>query len=218
MSVTPPLFGDAAVADLRRRVKILEGICAVKSAPTPPTPPTEVAIAASRPTVRASADSGFKFGRKSRNELYGVIPIMCSVAERGLKLSTVDFMIYDGLRTEEEQRDYVKRGVSRTMNSKHLKQPDGFSHAFDGVPIGEGGVPIWDWEPIYHVTLAIDEAATQLGVADKIVWGGAWDRRLSDFGGDAAAYRKVCEDYVSRRRAAGQRSVFIDGPHFEWRG
>lgn len=155
--------------------------------------------------------SQFSFGRKSKTELAGVIPALVSVAELGLKLSTQDFMIYDGLRTKAEQSVLVAKGASKTMNSKHLPQADGFSHAIDAVPV-VGTLPKWDWELIYHVALAIDQAATQLGVANRIVWGGAWDRRLSDFGGNSQAYRKVVEDYCARHPGKD----FIDGPHFQW--
>lgn len=164
-------------------------------------------------TMSVKASAGFRFGHRSNAELVGVIPIMIEVAELAIQFTTQDFMIFDGLRTADEQRTLVRKGMSQTMNSMHLQQGDGFSHAFDAVPV-VGTIPKWIWDLIYPVACAVDQAATQLGVADKIVWGGAWDRRLSDFGGNERAYRDACAEYSNRHPGKD----FIDGPHFEWRG
>lgn len=56
----------------------------------------------------------------------GIHPDLRRVADLALKLSVYDFTITDGLRTIEEQREYVARGVSWTMNSRHLT-----GHAID---------------------------------------------------------------------------------------
>lgn len=162
--------------------------------------------------LRAPAKpTGFKFGATSEKELIGVKPELVSVARKALTLSTQDFMIFDGLRTKKEQAANVAKGVSQTMNSKHLAQGDGFSHAFDAVPV-VNGKPVWDWKLIYPVAFAIDQAATELGYANRIRWGGAWDRTLGDFGGSADAYRIACANYCERHPGKD----FIDGPHFEW--
>lgn len=171
-------------------------------------------FAAVNQAAPAPKDSGFRFGRKSQVERMGVLPIMVDVADLALRFSTQDFMIFDGLRTQEEQAAYVKRGASKTMNSKHLKQADGYSHAFDAVPVDSKGIPRWDWNLIWAVAFAVDQAATQLGVANRIRWGGAWDRTLADFGGTPQAYQKEAELYSVRHPGKD----FIDGPHFEWIG
>lgn len=157
--------------------------------------------------------SNFVFGRKSKSELEGCHPILIEVATLALKHTMQDFMVHDGLRTVAEQRRHVANGASTTMNSKHLPQSDGFSHAMDLVPI-IGGVPQWDWDGCYRIACAVDFAATELGYADKIRWGGAWDRTLADFGGDPGEYRKAVNDFASIRKGQGRR-VFLDGPHYE---
>jgi peptidoglycan L-alanyl-D-glutamate endopeptidase CwlK len=113
--------------------------------------------------------------------------------------------VYDGIRTYKEQEQHVKNGTSQTMESKHLE-----GRAVDLVPWVESG-PVWDWEKIYPIAAAMDKAATELGIANLITWGGVWDRKLSDLNGN---YKAAVEDYVARRKAAG-KSAFIDGPHFE---
>src|SRR3546814_10917995 len=77
------------------------------------------------------------------------------------------------------------------MKSKHL---DGL--AVDLVPWG--GKPVWEWDRIYPIAFAMDQAATELGLASKIRWGGAWDRVLSDIGGSIDSYREECEAYAKR--------------------
>lgn len=163
------------------------------------------------PTYLAT-DSKFKFGRKSEHELLGVKRELVEVARLALKHTTQDFMIFDGLRTTAEQRNIVALGVSKTMRSKHLPQADGFSHALDAVPVNSAGAPKWDWDMVYPVICAFDFAATQLGYDDHIRWGGAWDRVLSDFGGETNAYRLEVEAYAKRHVGKD----FLDGPHLEW--
>lgn len=157
-------------------------------------------------------DSGFKFGRKSIANQKGVLPQLIQVADLALRYSTQDFSFFDGLRLIEEQRLLVAKGMSKTMKSKHLKQLSGFAEAMDLVPV-VGTRPVWDWQLIYPIVCAVDKAATELGFADNMVWGGAWDRRLSDFGGDLSLYE--AEVLAYRKRHEGKD--FIDGPHFEWR-
>lgn len=155
-----------------------------------------------------SSANGFRFGAASNKELMGVRQELIDVAKLALTYTGVDFCVFDGLRTEAEQRELLKRGVTKTLKSKHMT-----GDAIDLVPY-RNGKPVWEWELIYHVALAVDEAATDLGYANKIRWGGAWDRVLSDFGGDAIMYRREVEDYCKRHPGKD----FIDGPHWEWVG
>lgn len=160
-----------------------------------------------------NVESGLKFGRRSMTELEGVKEELVELAHVALNHTKQDFMIFDGLRTLKEQKEFVRRGVSRTMRSKHLPQADGFSHAIDAVPVDSNGTPKWDWEMIYDVICAFDYAATRLGISDHIRWGGAWDRVLSDFGGAPEEYRKEVQAYANRNPGRD----FLDGPHLEWK-
>ena len=150
---------------------------------------------------------GFVLGRRSRKELEGVHPDVVKVVERAIELTEQDFSVHDGLRTIEEQRRYVRRGVSRTMNSKHLPQEDGYSHAVDLVPWINGKMR-WEWPAIYPIAEAVRSAAEELDVTLR--WGGHW----AVLNGTTKPPKQLVEMYVDMRRRAG-RSAFIDGPHYE---
>lgn len=153
----------------------------------------------------------YTFGPGSRKELQGVHPDLVGVFELALTYSPQDFGIHDGLRTVEEQREYVARGVSQTMNSMHMKQPDGYGHAGDAVPYINGKFR-WEWPPIYHIAAAMKRASVERGV--PVRWGGCW-QLLSDIPGSTAKDMEAAvAAYGARRRAAGKKA-FTDGPHFE---
>jgi peptidoglycan L-alanyl-D-glutamate endopeptidase CwlK len=158
----------------------------------------------------------FRFGKGSENELVGVHPGLVAVTRLALDMSSQDFVVYEGVRTLKAQVNNVHAGVSKTMHSKHLIQADGFSHAVDLVPYMNGR-PTWDWDGCFRIALAMCDAALTRGVAHKLTWGGAWDRRLSDFatlGGSLkiADIKAAVEAYKIRHPGPD----FLDGPHFEW--
>ena len=156
----------------------------------------------------------FKLGGASLARLTQLYEPLAAVVHLAIRITDTDFTVFETIRTVKKQKEYVRKGVSKTMKSKHLPQPpDHKSHAVDLVPWIDGRAQ-WLWEPIYRVTFAMDCAASYLGVADKIRWGGAWDRVLSDFGGSPAAYKQECRLYAERLG----RKPFLDGPHFEWVG
>lgn len=108
----------------------------------------------------------FEFGKRSLNNLKGVHPDLALVMYRALKITPVDFIITEGLRTKERQEQLVKAGASKTMNSRHLT-----GHAVDIAPMVAGEVR-WDWELFRKIAPAIKQAAVELKV--PIVWGGDW--------------------------------------------
>lgn len=71
---------------------------------------------------------------KSRRNLNGVHPYLVSVVKGVVDLQVMDFSVNEGVRSVEKQRENIRKGVSKTMNSKHLVQPDGFAHAVDLYP------------------------------------------------------------------------------------
>lgn len=76
----------------------------------------------------------YRFSQRSLNNMQGIHPDLVRVIHRAMSWQIMDFSIVEGLRTRERQTDLVARGVSKTMNSKHLVQADGYGHAFDAYP------------------------------------------------------------------------------------
>jgi len=95
--------------------------------------------------------------------------------------------VLEGKRSEAQQKINVAKGVSKTLNSKHVYPLSELSQAADVAPY-----PV-DWKDtirFYAFAGFVLGVASQLGV--KLRWGGDWD---SD--------RNVAEE------------TFRDLPHFE---
>ena len=113
-----------------------------------------------------------------------------------MEITTMDFMVLEGERTKEQA--YINWGKGRTvqqlaakgipskyaqpklakvtwlsdpLNSKHIKQKDGYAHAIDLCPY-----PIsWEDTPAFQkLGKIIKQAAKDVGV--KIEWGGDWSK------------------------------------------
>lgn len=148
----------------------------------------------------------FVLSRRSRTALVGVHPDLVRVVERALALSTVDFVVLEGVRTVERQRELVAAGASQTLDSRHLRGTDGYGHAVD---LGAWlGAVRWDMGLYYPIAAAAQRAARELAI--PIRWGGAWCRIDTDTRTPA----QMVADYAAQRRRAGRRA-FIDAPHFE---
>lgn len=171
----------------------------------------EARLTSSAPRSAPSTPGRFALGTASRDKLSPVLPKLKQCVELAIGYSPVDFRVQQGLRTVEEQKKAVATGHSRTMKSKHLMQADGFVWAVD-LAVLKNGVVDWTFELYAGIALAMDKAATELGIAGNVRWGCAWDRVLSDFGGSEAAYLAEAKAYAARH--AG--SDLLDAPHFEW--
>ncbi len=82
-----------------------------------------------------------------------------------------DATVLEGHRTEEQQRENVRKGVSKTMNSRHLDDP---SHAVDVAPY-----PV-DWQDTERFRAFggfVLGVASQMGI--PLRWGGDWNGNRS---------------------------------------
>lgn len=134
----------------------------------------------------------FSFGSTSRSRLDTVHPKLRAVCERALALATEDFMVLEGVRTPERQRQLYGQGrttaectkagisvlyakphlqkVTWTLKSNHFAAADGFGRAVDLVPF-----PV-DWTDLAKfdaIARAMFAAAKGLGIG--IRWGADWD-------------------------------------------
>jgi peptidoglycan L-alanyl-D-glutamate endopeptidase CwlK len=111
----------------------------------------------------------FCFSKRSLSNLEGVHPDLVKVCARAGELccaAGVDFILTDGCRTIEEQKEYVKTGKSKTMRSRHL---GGF--AVDYVALVNHKVT-YDHGPMAKIAECFKMAAQELDI--PIEWGGDW--------------------------------------------
>lgn len=129
------------------------------------------------------------FSKKSREKLDTCHPDIVKVMEKAIEM--YDFTVLEGVRTPERQKELVDKGMSKTLNSKHLPGSDGLSRAIDIAPY-----PV-SWEEstdnlgrFYFMAGIVMACAREVGV--ELKWGNDWD---SD------------NDFTDTR--------FRDYPHFE---
>lgn len=112
----------------------------------------------------------YKLSKKSMKELIGVHPILAFAVVEAIKITKQDFIVLDGLRTEQEQAKNVARGVSKTKNSYHL-----YGLAVDLVAYVDGKV---SWEERHYVEIikAMETVSKKYGLpidSGYRMWG--WD-------------------------------------------
>lgn len=62
----------------------------------------------------------YRFSNHSKGQLIGLHPDLGFMFTEGIKITKQDFILFDGVRTVEEQKKLVARGVSKTLDSYHL--------------------------------------------------------------------------------------------------
>lgn len=157
--------------------------------------------------------SDFHLGKNSRMLLAGVHNDLAGVVQGAIEISGIDFKVLCGLRSASDQAALVASGASRTLNSKHIRQVDGWGHAVDLVPIINGAIS-WRWEHFYPIASAMSHAARDLSVA--VTWGGCWDRLLNELRADEL--ENEIDAYKARFHANPKnhgKPAFLDGPHFQ---
>lgn len=108
----------------------------------------------------------FSFSKASLEKMNGVNSKLVILMKEAIKNSPYDFKITEGLRTVERQKELVKTGKSKTMNSYHLK-----GKAVDIAVLIDNKIT-WDFKYYKKVADHIKEVARKLGYV--ITWGGDW--------------------------------------------
>lgn len=141
---------------------------------------------------------------RSLTRLEGVHDDLVEVVKLAIHLSEQPFIVTEGLRTLDRQKQLVTAGASKTMRSRHLT-----GHAVDLAAYIDANdndqkdlneAIRWDWPLYFKLADAMRQAAEQLEV--PVEWGGNW--RLLNGNGP------VKENDLAK---------FADGPHFQlpWR-
>lgn len=122
------------------------------------------------PVSRLSQDSGFVLSERSLSNLKGVHPKLVAVVELALNLSTMDFVVIEGLRSEARQRELLAQGKSWVQRSAHQE-----GKAVDLMALPADGSGNWEAAHYDLINAAMQEAAGRLGV--RLTWGGQWKVR-----------------------------------------
>jgi peptidoglycan LD-endopeptidase CwlK len=114
----------------------------------------------------------YTLSRRSTDRLIGVHPDLVRVVRGAILHSKVDFIVVEGMRTLDRQKELFAAGKSRTMRSRHLT-----GHAVDLAPLvdldGDGDLELsWDRQHFFPIVDAVRASAAAAGVL--IEWGGDW--------------------------------------------
>lgn len=110
----------------------------------------------------------FKFGKASETNRRGVDQRLIEISDLALQITPIDFGIpaLGGVRSFEDQKNLVKDGKSKTLNSKHLT-----GQALDFYAFVDGEAS-WNECHLAMIGASMLQAANLLGY--KIKWGGLW--------------------------------------------
>lgn len=154
----------------------------------------------------------FHFSQRSMRSFEGVDPRLFTLAKRALFLSPVDFVVTDGKRTLEVQKQLLAAHRTQTLHSFHIDgDGDGDGDAIDVMPFvnGRGTYNGVFYPPIAD---AFKTAAKELGL--QVRWGAAWN--VYDIANYPGAMAEATKAYVAGKVARGE-TPFLDYPHFELR-
>mgnify|MGYP006785181147 CR=1 FL=1 len=109
---------------------------------------------------------------RSLKALVGVHPDIFAVTKRAAEIMPGGFIITEGMRTKERQRELFAKGLSKTLNSRHL-----YGLAVDFAPLidtdGDGDKEVtWKTPAFLPVIKAFKQAAKELNI--PIVSGSEW--------------------------------------------
>lgn len=120
-----------------------------------------------------------RLSQRSLRRMKSLHPDMIKVVKRASTIlryrggGMIDFSVGECLRTRERQRKLFEQGASRTLNSRHLRSPNGYCHAVDLIALLDGKVT-WSWRSgaFDKIADAMKQAAREYNI--PIEWGGDW--------------------------------------------
>lgn len=116
-----------------------------------------------------------QLSQRDLERLKGVHPSLVMAVKKCAEITNIDFIVTEGLRTLEKQKEYLAKGVTTTLNSRHLT-----GHAvdlavwfdYDKDKVVDANEISWKFEFYKQLSDNMKKAASQVGVA--IEWGGDW--------------------------------------------
>ena len=114
-----------------------------------------------------------KLSAADEQKLKKVHPDLVKIIRKCAATTTVPFKIMETARSVAQQKENIKKGVSWTMNSRHIVSDDGLCRAADVVPLVNGKVS-WSWPVYFKLAPQMKAAAKAVGV--PVEWGGDWKK------------------------------------------
>ncbi|MDR3259007.1 MAG: M15 family metallopeptidase [Fusobacteriaceae bacterium] len=118
----------------------------------------------------------YKFGKRSTENLKNVDARLVKIMLESIQDSPYDFIITEGLRSLERQKQLKKEGKSQTLKSYHLDNPKTpniiDAMAVDIMVYDKNNKVTWDFKYYKEVADHIKKIVKKLGY--KITWGGDW--------------------------------------------
>lgn len=111
----------------------------------------------------------------SEKKLEGVDSRLAAVVHHAAEITNVWFIVTEGLRTVERQKQLVAEGKSKTMNSYHIKGKAVDLAIWvdkDSDKVVDADELSWKFEEYKKLADVMKKAAIEVGV--KITWGGDW--------------------------------------------
>lgn len=152
----------------------------------------------------------YRLGTVSASRLLDVQVDLARTVRRAIEITEQDFQVFEGLRTLDRQRELVAAGASRTLDSYHLADKYGQSHAVDLVPFIGGRVQ-WQDAPCVTVAKAMHRASKATMV--PVTWGAVWDIPLAQLNAEDLEGEIV--SYVARYVKDHGKRPLVDRPHFQ---
>ena len=128
----------------------------------PPCPPFK----GGKGTEQIKGELIMELSKLSLERLEGVDERLKAIVIECAARCPYPFNVSEGLRTKEQQREYVRQGKSRTMNSKHLT-----GKAVDLYPLTMNRKQV-DWSRFEELADPMFQVAKDQDT--EIVWGGNW--------------------------------------------
>jgi len=126
-----------------------------------------------------------KWTERSLNNMKGLHPDLIRVLNRALQTSPTMLVVVEGLRSLERQKELLRVKATKTLKSRHLKQADGYGHAFDFfalVDLNKDGKVSFEEMTNVRLMLPIAEAIKAAAIEERvsITYGGDW-RKFRDY-------------------------------------
>jgi peptidoglycan LD-endopeptidase CwlK len=141
----------------------------------------------------------YRFSASSKRKLDTVHPKLRLLIQAVMDEQVEDFMVIEGVRTLERQKELLAKGVTRTLASKHLPDNMGYSRAIDIAPIP---LDFSDKQAFKRLIKRVKAKAKELNI--RIRSGSDWD--MNDV---------VDEEELKNYIAKFKRRPLVDYPHLE---